>query len=199
MPTSVMDRPSLSAFLPAYSADLLTDRLLLRPAAVTHAEALHAQFNDWDVVRWLARPSWPQNLQSRADHLRVCEAERQAGTGLLMTILVDGVPAGAVGLHARGTEAHLGYWIGRRYWGRGYVSEAAGAVCDLVFAHTRENAIFSGVFEGNLASMRIQWKLGFVEVGTSVHYSVPRGVDLQHIDTKLTRTARRVVLERPRA
>jgi len=157
---------------------------------------MFAIFNDWQIVRWLARPMWPQEFSVYRDSLRHVDAERLLGQSLYLAIEVDGQIVGGAAWTIADGLINLGYWIGQRHWGRGFVTEAAGAMCDWIFAETRESAIYSGVFEGNAASMRVQHKLGFIQIGTSVHYSTPHGQDLVHLDTKLTRTARRVALEK---
>jgi RimJ/RimL family protein N-acetyltransferase len=88
----------------------------------------------------------------------------------------------------RGPGPHIGYWLGRAFWNRGLMTEAARGVIARVFAATDASAIYSGVFEGNAASLRVQEKLGFVRDGTTLLLCNPRGgVELPHINTVLTR------------
>jgi RimJ/RimL family protein N-acetyltransferase len=188
--------PSASDAIRSFAGEIVTPRLLLRVATLADAEPMFAIFNDWEIVRWLARPIWPQEFSVYRDSLRHADAERLSGQSLYLAIEVDGQIVGGAAWTVADGLINLGYWIGQRHWGRGFVTEAAGAMCDWIFAETREPAIYSGVFEGNAASMRVQHKLGFIQIGTSVHYSTPRGQDLVHLDTKLTRTARRVALEK---
>jgi RimJ/RimL family protein N-acetyltransferase len=60
---------------------------------------------------------------------------------------------------------------------------------DWYFAVTRADAIASGVFAFNKASLAVQKKLGFTEIGTSRLHCLARAADLEHIDTRLTRKA----------
>jgi RimJ/RimL family protein N-acetyltransferase len=189
-PTSAADA------IAAFSGAIVTRRLVLRPAILTDAAGLFAHYNDFEVVRWLARPSWPPSLERLHDYiLRAMDAQVH-GQMIYFTILVDSEPAGAVTWDIADDRSHMGFWLGRRYWGQGYMTEAAGAVSNAVFALSDAKAIFSGAFDGNAASFAVQKKLGFIETGRSVHYCTPRGGDLVHIDTKLTRTARRVFAEK---
>jgi RimJ/RimL family protein N-acetyltransferase len=67
------------------------------------------------------------------------------------------------------------------------MSEAArGFIADIFAAHGCDT-IYSGLFAGNAASMRVQEKLGFVRDGETMLHSRPRGGDFPHINTKLTR------------
>ena len=196
MMSAAADRLKTGHLLARFAGHIVTDRLLLRPVEADDTEALYARFNDWEVVRWLAAPAWPQSRELMSRTIDRYVSERQAGTLLVFVIEFDCAAIGSIGLTLHDGLLHLGYWLGRDHWGRGLMSEAAAGVVDMVFRLTGESAIISGAFDGNQASMRIQRKLGFVETGTSVHFSTPRGQDLVHLDTKLTCTARRVVLER---
>ena len=184
--------PAAPEAIRALQTPIATARLVLRPAEPADAEAFHRQFADWEVVRWLARPVWPVELATIRDFVDGCARRQAAGEAAYMAIIRDGDLVGGIDWNHVNGLSYLGYWLGRAHWRQGLMSEAAAAFVDAIFAASTERSILSGVFEGNAAALAIQKKLGFVETGISVHYSVPRGVDLKHTDTKLTRTARRV-------
>lgn len=189
---------SASEAIARFSGAIVTDRLVLRPGTSDDAEGLFAHYNDFEVIRWLARPEWPAQF-SRVRDFIVGAGEAQAGGRMIyLALIADDAPIGAISWDIDRRGSHMGYWLGRAHWGKGYMSEAAAALCDFIFAASNETAIYSGVFEGNGASLAIQKKLGFVETGRSVHYCAPRQQDLAHIDTKLTRTMRRVARTRDR-
>ncbi len=169
---------------------------MLRPAVHADAAGLLVHYNDFEVVRWLARPSWPPNLERLQDYILRAMDAQASGKMIYFAIVLAGEPVGAVTWDIADHRSHMGFWLGRALWGKGYMSEAAGAVCNAVFALSDERAIFSGAFDGNAASLGVQKKLGFIETGRSTHYCTPRGVELPHIDTKLTKTARRVFAEK---
>ena len=179
-----------------FAGPLVTPRLTLHTTVPADAADLFVLFNDWEIVRWLAQPDWPQTPATFDRSLQTMLGEQDHGRALYLTVHKDETLVGAVTWSATSTGAVLGYWIGRAHWGKGYVTEAAGALCDLIFAETAEPHIRSGAFDGNQASLRVQRKLGFVEIGQSTHFSVPEGRDLRHIDTRLTRTARQVAREK---
>ncbi len=89
-----------------------------------------------------------------------------------------------------GITGHLGYWLGKPFWGKGYMSEAAGALVDAYFDHTRTKQIVSGAFADNPVSAKVLRKLGFAETGRSRQHCEARGGEVDHIDMMLTRTAR---------
>ena len=57
-------------------------------------------------------------------------------------------------------EYEIGYWIGRPFWGRGYVPEAVKALLSLYFALGAER-IWCAHAEGNDKSRRVIEKCGF--------------------------------------
>ena len=69
---------------------------------------------------------------------------------------------GGIGLHPcqEHKRAELGYWIGVRYWGQGYATEAARAVVKYGFEKAQLNRIFAAHFKHNPASGKVLQKIG---------------------------------------
>jgi len=80
-------------------------------------------------------------------------------------IVVDGAAVGGIGLVLKDDvfrrSAEIGYWLGEQFWGRGIVTEAVRAVTDYAFATFDLCRVYAGVFEWNLASMRVLEKAGY--------------------------------------
>ena len=70
-------------------------------------------------------------------------------------------------------ECELGYWLGKPFWGRGYMPEAAREMIRHGFEDLGMNTIWCGYFEGNQKSKRVQEKIGFVYHHTREKVSVP--------------------------
>ena len=64
-------------------------------------------------------------------------------------------------LAIKSDEAEIGYWLGRPFWGNGYMPEAAKALIEYGFYTLKFHIIWGGYYEGNLKSKRVQEKLGF--------------------------------------
>lgn len=84
-------------------------------------------------------------------------------------IVEDGRVVGNIGCWPADGGRHIGYWIGRPYWGRGY---ATRAVADLV-AEVRERPLRAHVVDHNVASIRVLAKCGFSIVGEEQHDGDP--------------------------
>jgi len=74
---------------------------------------------------------------------------------------------GGVGLHvdARFNRAELGYWIGEPFWGKGYMSEAVGAVIQYGFEEVELNKVHAIHLLNNPASGKVMQKNGMVKEG----------------------------------
>lgn len=94
-------------------------------------------------------------------------------------ITLDDEAVGSIGafrcgnIHSR--TAELGYYIGEKYWGRGYMTSAVRQLCEYVFENTDILRIFAAPFSTNVASCRVLEKAGFQFEGTLRHNAVKNG------------------------
>jgi RimJ/RimL family protein N-acetyltransferase len=163
-----------------------TASLLLEPVRRAFARDLFHHMNDWEVMRWLASPPWPYALGDMHDWIARSTAARAAGRDADYAIMLADRPIGVIGVVGLTLGPVLGYWLGRPFWGRGYMSEAARALIEHVFAEG-SSFIASGVLTGNAPSLRIQEKLGFRVVNERHVHARPHGRPMPHLDTVLGR------------
>ena len=173
-----------------------TRRLVLRPLRDGDAAAIFALFNDWEVVRFLSSPPWPYTRADAEGFVRSVLDPAGADAEIAFAITLDGKLIGSIGLRERPASAlqenagpNVGYWLGQRHWGHGYMTEALRALLTHAFTLSRTAAIYSGAFADNLASLRVQQKAGFVHAGQSTLLSRPTGHELAHVNTVLTRAS----------
>jgi len=150
--------------------ELITERLCLR--AVTR-EDTQAIFDNWasddEVSRYL---TWPTH-QTLADTERImdywlAEYEKDNCRRYGIVRREDGVLIGmidVVGYHD-GVPV-IGYCSGRRFWGKGYMTEALRAVTEELFVSGFERVILEAVVE-NIGSCRVAQKAGFTRVGSRI-------------------------------
>ena len=60
-------------------------------------------------------------------------------------------------------SAEVGYWLGEEFWGRGVGTAALKAVTKYAIRAHSLNRIFALPFEGNIASMRVLEKAGYIK------------------------------------
>lgn len=84
------------------------------------------------------------------------------GANFAITLAADGALCGSIGLviSKRHNHGELGYWMGVPYWGQGYGTEAAWAVCDYGFNTLKLHRIHAYHITRNPASGRIMQKIG---------------------------------------
>ena len=62
-------------------------------------------------------------------------------------------------------SAEIGYWIGEPFWGNGIATKAVELITEYGFNKLGLNRIYSGVFEYNVASMKVLEKNGYEKEG----------------------------------
>lgn len=102
--------------------------------------------------------------EQHADAWLALSRSRPQETG--WAIEVEGLAAGGVGLvpladvHAR--SAHIGYWLGEPFWGRGIMTDVVRTVTEHAFRERGFLRLEAPVFAWNPASMRVLEKCGYV-------------------------------------
>ncbi|MDP9128676.1 MAG: GNAT family N-acetyltransferase [Pseudomonadota bacterium] len=149
-----------------------TERLLLRALKETDLPRLVELIGEWDVVRWLVQLPHPYILKHAQEfHNRMAECHRQgAAEYFVIASRADKGLMGAVGLHPSRTEPRpgelvLGYWLGKPFWGQGFMTEAVAATIALAFASDENKTILSTTDPANEASQKVLRKAGFTYLG----------------------------------
>ena len=175
---------------------LSTPRLTLRQPVMADAPRLARFLDNFAVAGNLSRVPYPYRLADAKAWLRTWRPDTPAGeTGFTIDLDGEGL-IGHVGFHNDVEGTVIGYWLAQPFWNRGLMSEAVGSALDWYFTTTLAQTLASGVFHFNKASLAIQKKHGFTEIGLSSRLCLARGEEVRHIDTELTRRAWEAV--RPR-
>lgn len=194
--------------MPTIAVELTTERLRLRPLHPADAPAIAEQVNDWDVVRYTTSIPFPYD-RAMADSFIANQQKRWAawsGAAMPHEEIAFAIERnsdrrliGCVGLQpaepdpngtdisAKSGGLEFGYWLGRRYWGEGYATEAVGRMVHFVFADLHLPEIWACAVPTNDASHRVLEKNGFAIVGAGQRPSDVRGHPLPVIVRKLTR------------
>jgi [ribosomal protein S5]-alanine N-acetyltransferase len=176
----------MAALAEGYVAE--TVRLKLRWSEAADAPLWQAYLNDFDVSKMMARVPFPYTAADAEEGLALHRANRASGAGLNCTIFADMLIGGISLNDIANGEGTLGYWIAKPYWGRGFASEAARAMVRHGFTALGLNAINAGYQSENPVSGRVLEKVGFVETGRGPHFCRARDIDVEQINTRLTRS-----------
>ncbi|MDQ3870046.1 MAG: GNAT family N-acetyltransferase [Chloroflexota bacterium] len=149
--------------------NLVTERLLLRPFNRSDAVDVRELAGDRAIADTTATIAHPYPEGAAEAWISTHTAEWQTGSGMTfaVTLREGGGLVGAVGLaiDRSNDSGALGYWIGRRHWGRGFATEAAGAVVDYAFRVVGLNRVEADYMTRNPASGRVMEKLGMAHEG----------------------------------
>lgn len=105
-----------------------------------------------------------------------------------LVVFLDGEPIGVQSLFAKNFRsertARTGSWLGRAWQGQGLGTEMRAGVLTLAFEELGAERTTSGAMTGNLRSLGVSRRFGYVETGR--HLVSPRGEPVEHVDLELT-------------
>ena len=105
---------------------LETERLILRPMALSDAPAIQRHFNNWNIIQNLATVvPWPYPDDGAETFIKRELGKIAAGEEIYQWVLVlrsgDGEAIGNINFrpHARGAKGNRGFWLAEPWWNRG--------------------------------------------------------------------------------
>jgi len=141
-----------------------TSRLILREVTEADVPSYQKHFVDYEVIRHLAAGvPWPYPEDGVMSYLKSEIFPYQGKEKWVWGITLAENPSaviGAIELLRKASPANRGFWLGREFWGRGYMTEATIPVTDYAFeALGFESLVFANAV-GNKRSERIKEKSG---------------------------------------
>ena len=143
-----------------------TERLILRSWTQDDAEDLFKYATDPDVgpiAGWPVHKSIEDSKSiiknvflNAKECYAVCLKSSNKAIGCIELKL-----NGHTDMTSRDDECELGYWVGKPFWGNGYIPEAAKALIQYGFDGLNMTTIWCGYYDGNNKSKRVQEKCGF--------------------------------------
>jgi len=149
-----------------------TKRLMLRPVEERDADAIFRYLNDPDVTYNLLGHSLTREETLSMIAKWIDAFENRTAFTMGVTKKEDNVVMGICALLRVSWEhlhAELVYWLGKEYWGKGYMTEAVQAMLNFGFKHLGLERIEAGCFTRNTASRRVLEKVGFKYEGCARH------------------------------
>jgi len=164
---------------------LETERLILRPVEESDVPILHPLIDDADVAAtMLSTPHPYPEHEFRAFINSARESlERRERYEMAIVLKETGLPVGAIRLfniaweHSR---AETGCWLGKKYWGNGYVTEATLRVVRFGFEELGLEGIHAHCLVENKASARVLEKAGLLLEG-KIRHAVKKGDEFHDV------------------
>jgi RimJ/RimL family protein N-acetyltransferase len=145
-----------------------TERLVLRPFAMSDGSDILEYTNDPEWVRYLVNIPHPFTRKDAEAFVRRFSDLKSWETLPMFAIIFKEKVIGEIYLndlnlqHERG---ELGYDLSRAYWGKGLATEASRAVLDWAFQTYNLNRIYATCDPRNNRSHRVLEKLGMTREG----------------------------------
>jgi len=146
---------------------LETERLILRAPRLGDAKVLAALANDKRIAENTRRIPHPYKRADADDFITAVNAPG-GEVAFLITLREGGAVVGGCGVALQDGAPDLGYWLGVKYWNKGYATEAARAVIDFAFTELGHDTLSAGARVTNPASRRILEKCGFQWTGVGL-------------------------------
>jgi RimJ/RimL family protein N-acetyltransferase len=155
-------------------------RINLRKLKKTDAYSICKHANDRDVSRYLSNMRYPYrlsyarkyiwstwaNLRKKTDYdLGIEHKETGKIIGMISLMKID----------TNSKNAEIGYWLGKRHWGKGITSEAARLILDFGFNRLKLARVYARVVHPNTASVKVLTKLGFQPEGKNRKHIMRNG------------------------
>jgi len=142
---------------------LETTRLVLRRPTVDDAEAAFETYaSDPKITRYLTWAPHATSVQTREFFQQCIDAwDLRMGHRMWLVERRDGSELmGALGCTVRFHRVEVGFALGSRYWGSGYMPEALETVCQAAFSDERIARVQAHCDEENTRSARVMEKVG---------------------------------------
>ena len=156
----------------------------------------HGDFHEWAALRHDSRdflepwePRWAPNELQRSGwryRLRRYRHDFSAGTAIAYLIfeaeaglLIGGISISNI-RYGVSQSAQIGYWMGERYAGHGFMQDAVRTLLDHLFGTMRLHRIEAACIPGNIRSIRVLEKTGFKREGLLRAYLCINGIWHDH-------------------
>jgi ribosomal-protein-alanine N-acetyltransferase len=146
-----------------------TSRLLLKPVSLADTQAYQKYFVDYEVVRFLSSAvPWPYPENGVEYFLENLILPQQGIDRWCFGIFLKSNPdelIGCVDLWREPRPENRGFWLGKKFWGQGIMTEAVGPITDYAFNELGFEVLYFSNAVGNTASRRVKEKAGATLLG----------------------------------
>ena len=142
--------------------EIRTERLLIKTPEIDDKFELTQLINDKDVIKWLSEIPFPYTLCHAEEFIERSRERVLKQESYNFMIFQDKKMIGGVGLSGFNNKScQVGYWLGKKYWGNGFATEALKSILDFGFDQLSLEKIYAAYKIGNEGSIRVLNKSGF--------------------------------------
>ena len=134
----------------------MNNDVLVREVTQDELPVLFDQQLEPDAIQMASFPprEWDAFLTHWTNILADCNVTKR-------TILSNGQVAGYILGFEQDGKTHVGYWLGKKYWGQGIATRALKQFLD----HVKVRPLYANVTENHIASIKVLKNCGFTITG----------------------------------
>jgi len=148
---------------------IMTKKFTLRPFKKSDAKSIAKYVNDKTIYDNTLHIPYPYKLKDAREWMdrTMPEYNKRKPSKFHLGIEIKGEIVGCVSLMELqgGHKAELGYWLARKYWRKGIMSEAVAEMCEVGFKKFDLKRIYAYTFLHNKGSQGVLKKNGFKKEG----------------------------------
>ncbi|WHX67403.1 GNAT family N-acetyltransferase [Peribacillus frigoritolerans] len=153
---------------------ITTKRLVLRIFQKSDAVAVTKLCNNYNIYKntlYLPYPYTIEDALSWIEH-HFDNFNANKSYEFAITDKESGKLYGAIALsnNQKFNNGEIAYWIGKKFWGNGYATEAAQAILHFALEEKQYHKVFARYFNSNPASGRVMQKLGLKKEGILIDH-----------------------------
>lgn len=144
---------------------IVGEKNILRTLKETDATSITLHANDPDIAKYTTLPH-PYELKMAKEFIKKTSRNIQRKKAYELGVELKEIN-GIIGMislmdiDSRNKNAELGYWLGKKYWGKGIMKEAIELILNLGFKKLKLVKVYARVMHQNITSARLLEKSGF--------------------------------------
>lgn len=163
---------SIGVYLFKMKLSILTGELInLRQPRHVDEASIRRHVNDPEVARFVPPLPYPYSKTDARLWVNTCFrlARRDEGYNFGIESKETGEIIGMIGLkniNRESRNAEVGYWLGQKFWRRGFTSEALGLILNFSFQELKLVRVYVIVYPLNVGSVCLLENAGFLREAT---------------------------------
>jgi|SRR3989338_5311931 len=148
---------------------IISKAFILRPYRKGDENSLQQNISNKEIYKRTIEIPYPYTLKHAASWIKRCTAMQRKKRKTEINFAIDkgGMAVGGIGIkNIIGHQGEIGYWLGKRYWGKGIMTEALELVTAYGFDKLKLKRITACVFPSNRASAHVLEKADYKYEGT---------------------------------
>ena len=156
--------------------ELAGKKIKIRKHKLSDANDIYKNIKDKEITKWTCSIPYPYPRNEAVRFIRRAHhgIKNRKSYDFAITLLDTGKIVGGISFRKIDWEnknAEIGYWIGKKYWGRGLATEAVKLALKFSFENLKLHRIWAYVFEENIFSIKILKKCKFKLEGKTIKSS----------------------------